>query len=387
MYRTLSRRVGSIASVLLALAAGCGDDNGTKPDPPGPTECGRILVVTTDYAVGSLATIQGDSSLAVQSSLASIHSDARARVHGDFAYVVNRLGGDNVQVVNMAEGFQTIRQIPMGPGSNPYDIALVSGSRAFVSRFGSTGLIEFDPSTGAVRDTIDLSPLADGDGIPDMDRLFYRAPYLYVSIQRIDFGGGTYAPVPPSYLAVVDTRDNSLVDVDAQTAGVQGIALAGLNPSAPMIWDEASSLLLVPETGLYGELDGGVEKVDLERRESAGWLVREEALGGDLIDFALSSNGRGYAAVSLPGESGSVTSIVRFDPATGAAIGAITTSDGYDFSDLIVTRCGYLMVCDRSYTQPGVRIYDAVSDQEELLRLVLTGLPPFELVEVASAPF
>lgn len=379
--------VGVLLSMLglSILSPGCGDDEGTKPEVPAPTECGGILAVTTDYAVGSLAMIQGDSSLAVQAGLASIHSDAVARVRGDFAYVVNRFGGDNVQVIDMGAGFPTVRQIPMGAGSNPHDIAFASDARAFVSRYGSAGLIEIDPRTGAVRDTIDLSPLADGDGIPDMDRLFYRDPFLYVAIQRIDFGGGTYAPVPPSYLAVVDTRDNSLVDVDAQAAGVQGIVLSGLNPSAPMIWDEASSLLLVPETGLYGALDGGVEKVDLDRRELAGWLVREEALGGDLIDFALSGNGRGYAAVSLPGENGSFTSVVRFDPASGANGGAIATSDGYDFSDLIVTRCGYLMVCDRSYTQPGVRVYDAVGDQEAWIRFVSTGLPPFELVEVPTA--
>ncbi len=372
---------------LLTLAAGCGDDEGTKPGPEPSGECGRILVVASDYAVGSLALIQGDSTFATQTNLASIHSDAVARVERNTAYVVNRFGGDNVQVITMTGDFQTVRQIPMGAGSNPHDIAFVSDSVAYVSRFGSTGLIAFDPRTGAIRDTIDLSPLADADGVPDMDRLFFEPPYLYVAVTRIDFGGGTYDPVPPSHLAVVDTRDNSLIDVDEQADGVQGIILAGLNPCAPMVRaPSTSSLLLVPESGVYGELDGGVEKVDLESWASVGWLVREEALGGDLIDFALTENGTGYAVVSRSGENGDVTSIVRFDPATGALIGTIAESDGYDFSDLIVTCCGYLMVSDRSYTQPGVRVYDGVGDHEEWIRLVPTGLPPFELIEIPAAP-
>jgi hypothetical protein len=377
-----AQRMRALVCLLVAMGiAGCGDES-TKPHDDLPTGCGSVLVVTTDYSTGALSEVSGDSSGSVRRDLAPVHSDAIARVYQGRIYVVNRFGGDNVQVVDTASAYATLRQIPLGPGSNPHDIAFVSSDRAYVSRFGSDGLVEIDPGTGAIRDTISVASFADPDGIPDMDRMFYRSPYLYVAVERIDFGGGTYQPVPPSWLAVVDTRTNTLVDVDAATDGIQGIELAGLNPSAPMIWDAGLSRLLVPEAGVYGLLDAGVEKVDLDQRASDGWLVREEALGGDLIDFVLGPNGRGYATVA---RADLKTSLVVFDAVNGAAIGEpIHTSPGYDLADLEVTACGVLLVCDRNYANPGLRLYDAGTGRPiaGVTQPVSTGLPPFELVRL-----
>ena len=365
--------------LLVALVAcGCADD-ATKPVNHLPPECGAVIVVTTDFASGGLSAVSADSTGSVTEDLASIHADAVARTHDGLIYVVNRFGADNVQVVDPARGYVTVRQIPVGAGSNPHDIAIIAPDRAFVSRNGSDGLLEIDPGTGAARDTISLRRFADGDSVPDMDRLFYREPYLYIAIARIDFGGGTYRPVVPSYLAILDTRTNTLVDTEEMVPGIQAIRLQGLNPSAPMVWDAASSVLLVPEAGAYGTLDAGVEKIDLTTMRSIGWLTREEDLGGDLIDFTLGPGGRGYATIA---DLGAITSLVAFDLETGEKIGALHTSNGYDLADLAVTSCGILLVCDRAYTAPGLRIYDAMTGRaiSSVEQPVPTGLPPFELV-------
>ena len=368
------------ASAIVLIVSGCADD-ATKPNVHLPPECGSYIVVTTDYDSGSLAEVSADSQAVVQGDLVAIHSDAVARSYAGLVYVVNRFGADNVQVIDPVHEFATIRQIPVGPGSNPHDIAVIAPDRAFVSRNGSDGLLEIDPRTGAARDTISLRRYADGDSIPDMDRLFYQAPYLYIAIARIDFGGGTYRPIAPSYLAILDTRSNTLVDADDTEPGIQAIQLAGLNPSAPMVWDAASSLLLVPETGVIGVLDGGVEKIDLEARRSAGWLTREEDLGGDLADFALGPNGIGYATIA---DLTSITSLVAFDLGTGARTGTLHTSTGYDLADLAVTPCGVLLLCDRTYTAPGLRLFDALTGRpiSGVTQPVGTGLPPFELVRL-----
>jgi len=365
----------------LVLLVGCsrGDKSGTKPLIDEPSSCGRLLVVTTDFTSGSVAVLDADSTLAVRSDLQAIHADAAARAHGGLVYVVNRLGGDNIQVLDPAQDFRTVRQFSVGIGSNPHDIAFVAPDRAYVSRNAAASLLEIDPRSGAIRDSVDLSPLADADGVPDMDRLYFQDPYLYVAVQRIDFNSPLYPPVPPSYLAVVDTRDNTLVDVDFISDEIEGIVLQGLNPCAPMVWDEDDAVLLVPEVGVYGSLDGGIEKVDLARRRSVGWLVREEDLGGDLIDFAITSDGRGFATVSGPTFA---TSLVAFDPATGARGATLYASNAYDLADLAVTPCGYLFVCDRKYEASGLRVFHAdtglpVAGVEQPIS---TGLPPFELL-------
>ncbi len=371
----------TIPAIVIAALSGCAESNKkvTRPDPDTSPACGTYLVVTTDFETGSLAAVDADSSFAVRPDLTAIHGDAVARVEGGLVYVVNRFGADNIQVIDPAAGFATIRQIGTGAGSNPHDIAFIAPDRAYVSRNGSASLLEINPQTGEDRGEISLAVLADADGIPDMDRMFYRAPYLYIAVQRVDFGGGTYLPVPPSYLAVLDTRDDSLVDADPQQEGIQGIALQGLNPSAPMVWDDTASVLLVPESGVYGVLDAGVEKVDLDARRSLGFLVREQELGGDLIDFALTGGARGYATVS---DAAFVTSLVAFDRSTGAAVDTVYLSDGFDLSDLIVTCCGSVVVCDRDYASPGLRLFDGATGKplSGVAQPIPTGLPPFEIV-------
>jgi hypothetical protein len=368
-----------IFALLLALAvAGCEDD-ATKPGDHLPPECGSYIVVTTDYGSGGLSEVSADSTGTVRQDLASIHPDAVARVYDGLVYVINRAGADNVQVIDPENGYATIRQFSVGPGTNPHDIAMIAADRAYVSRNGSDGLLEVDPRTGAPRDTISLRRFADADSVPDMDRLFYQAPYLYITVARIDFGGATYLPIAPSYLVVLDTRTNTLVDVDEAAPGIQAIPLAGLNPSAPMIWDGTS--LLIPEVGTYDALDGGVEKVDLATRRSTGWLTREEDLGGNLIDFALGPNDRGYATIA---DLSSITVLVAFDTKTGARLEPIHTSAGYNLADLAVTPCGYLLVCDLSMTTPGLRIFDASTGRviSGVAQPVPTGRLPFELVRL-----
>jgi hypothetical protein len=368
----------------IVLSAGCGRDKSpAKPQLDQPLPCGDLLIVTTDFSTGSIGVVCADSTVQTFNDLEAVHSDAVARVHGGLVYVLNRFGGDNVQVLDPARRFRTIRQYSVGVGSNPHDIAFVAEDRAYVSRNGSASLLEIDPRTGARRDSISLAPLADSDGIPDMDRIFLQDPYLYIEVQRIDFGGGTYAPVPPSYLAVVDTRTNALVDVDPAQDGLQGIVLAGTNPDAPMVWDAASSLLLVPEVGVRGQLDAGVEKVDLAVWRSAGWLVREEQLGGDLVDFSRTAGEKGYAVILLSDNS---TALVAFDEASGARLSTIYASSAYALVDVQATASGLLFVCDRDYAAPGLRVFrrDTGLAVTGIPQPVGTGLPPFELVPLGE---
>jgi hypothetical protein len=369
-----------VAAGLLAggLLGGCSSEkHATCPLPSGFS--GGIAIVTTDNMTGSIAIAGDDSSGTIYRELQPIHSDAVARVFRGLLYVVNRLGGDNIQVLDPGSCFNTIKQFSVGPGSNPHDIAVLSRDRAYVSCNGTPYLLQVNPTTGAIRDSISLATLADSDGNPDMDRLFYRDPYLYVAVDRIDFTDVTYPPVPPSYLAVIDTRADTLVDTDPARAGTQAITLQGLNPCAPMVWDEAEQLLLVPEVGEYGVLDGGIEKIDLSTWRSAGWLVHEGALGGDLTDFAILPGVGGYATVAWNG----TTSLVTFDLATGLDVRTLYHSDGYDLADLLVVPSTELLfVCDRNTEASGLRLYNAATGLPVagIRQPVPTGLPPFELV-------
>lgn len=343
----------------------------------------RILALTTDYATGSIAVLPTAAPWTVQANLAPVCGDAVIRVHGGRLYVVNRLGCDNVEVIDPA-GWGVVREFSVGSGSNPQDIAVLSPTRAYVSRYESNDLLEVNPSTGAQLGTISLASFADVDGLCEMHRMQVIGNRLFVELQRMHRQSwpDPWVPVAPSLLAVIDLDTRQLVDANPSLPGVQGVALAGTNPIAPMQVDPATGYLLVPEAGQYGVIDAaGLERVDPVSLQSMGFVVTEAALGGDLVDFGLWSASRGYALVSL---SGFNTALVTYNPTTGLGTGTVYNPGGYVLGDLVVHAGGRLFLTDRDFNNPGVRVYDAATGG--LLAGPLgTGLPPNELVVLPSA--
>jgi hypothetical protein len=343
-----------------------------------------LFVVTSDYEVsGQASTVGVLPPWTVDEGLASVHSDAVAREHGGLIYVVNRLYQDNVQVLDPAQGFATVRQFSVGPGSNPQDIVFTSPTRAYVSRYEETTLLEVDPTTGGVTDTIDLSEFADADGIPEMGQMAIWRDFLFVTIQRLD-RDYFWLPVPPSYLAVIDTDTNELVDTDPGEPGIQGIVLAKTNPSTEIL-EGPDGTLYLGEAGSWGTLDGGVEAIDPATLGSLGLVTTEAQLGGEVNDVTLPVDGRAHAIVSVSSPSWEAFAIA-FDWETGEKIEDVWRPGGFDVTDVEVhPGAGELFVADRTYEDPGVRVFDA-SDGSQLTPGPLdVGLPPHDLLVVGDA--
>lgn len=345
----------------------------------GPAQGGdEIVAITTDYSTGSITTLPAEPPWNPELDREAVCSDAVGRPRSGKVYVVNRLGCDNLQVLDPAQGYDTVAEFSVGSGSNPQDIAFIEPDRAYVTCYDRPWLLEVNPLTGAILDSVSLAPLADGDGLPEMHRMFRRGDYLYVQVQRLDRDTPFWDPVPPSYLAVVNLNTRELVDVDSGTPGIQGIVLQGTDPNAPMQIDQTTGDLLVPEAGTILDVeDGGIERVDLDRWTSRGFLITGAELGGDLVDFCLWSGTRGYAIVS---DESFVTCLVSFDPSTGLKTGTLYCSSGFDLSDCLTHEAGYLFVGDRDFFDPGVRVYDAETGALLSDGVIPTGLPPFELL-------
>jgi len=295
-------------------------------------------------------------------SYGAIHDDAVARFHEGLIYVVNRGSAANIQVIDPAQDFQTIRQFSVEPNSNPQDICFAGPHRAFVTRYERTALWEVDPATGEHTGTIDLAPLADGDGLPEMQSLALHGDTLYVTLQRLDRDYG-WIPARPAWLAMVDITANALIDADPGTPGMQGIALAGANPyhmnsCLGILPDPVTGDFLVSQLGDYGVFDGGIERFDPDTRESRGWIVTEAELGGDLNAWTTADGRLGFAVCSGPPPA-YLTSVVAFDLQAGTNLGTVVSSSEYAYGDLLVDpQTHQLFVADRSYANPGVRVYD-----------------------------
>jgi len=331
-------------------------------------------VTTTDFSSGSATWIDLQSKHATI-GVASIFSDATARYYNGLIYVVNRLGQDNVQVLDPDAGFSTIRQFSTGNGSNPHDIVCTGPSTCYVTRYEKANLWKMDPSNGAVLGTIDLSALADADGIPEMDQLALVGNRLFVSVQRLD-RNNAFQPTAASYIAVVDISADTLLDANAHVPGVQPITTTHPDPFSEMQLDGFTGTLYLSETGFFGLLDGGVEAIDPVTLQSLGTIFTESATGEDILDVEIVAPDLGYAIISTPQF---YTHLISFNPRTGARIATVYAPSAYVLQDVERGPDGLLYLADRTITAPGIRCYNAATGVEITTSPVSTGLPPFDL--------
>lgn len=365
--RTLRRRVLALL-VLPALLAGCSSRHSVT----GPIDTGahRAFVLTTDFSTGALSVIDLDTRQ-VAVNVASVHSDATLRVHGSLIYVVNRFGQDNIQIIDPARNYATVQQFSTGNGSNPQDIVIVTATRAYVSRYGSADLMVVNTLSGFQGNNISLAAFADGDGIPEMARMALVGPYLFVACQRLT----NFLATNPSVVVVIDTRTNTVVDVDPVAPGVQAIPLLGRDPVTDLIYDSATQTLLVGCVGLYGVLDGGIERIDAVAFQSLGFVITEATLGGDIGDIAWNGPDHSYAIVS---DASSNASVVAWSATTSAVLDTVYAPGGFSLPDCEVNDRGELYVADNRFTAPGVRVFRTGADT--LLAGPLdTGLPPSQI--------
>jgi hypothetical protein len=341
------------------------------------TGCPRQMlafVVATDFETGSFATISLDEPRTIDPAgpQRRINADAVPRVFQDLVFIVNRFFGDNLQVLDPARSFSTTVQCSTGGGSNPQDIAFVDESKAYMTALDDSELLIVDPTpspdcTDFIRGTIDLSAFADADGLPEMSQMAIVGGQLFVTLQKLD-RNNFFSPSGPGSVVVIDTVTDEIV---------RELTLAGMNPFAStkgLVVRNGS--LFIGEVGAFGVNDGGIEQLDPVSGESAGFVVTEEALGGDITDFVFVSEELAYAIISNPDFTNSV---IRFDPSNGSLIDSPLA--GVQFiSDIELNDRGELFVSDRTAARPGIRILRAADGTEITVEPLDVGLPPFEIV-------
>lgn len=333
----------------------------------------RAFVLTTDFATGGLSAVSLDTR-AVAVDVASVHSDAVMRWYGGLLYVVNRFGQDNIQVIDPAQNYATVRQFSTGNGSNPQDIAFVSPTRAYVTRYELSDLLVVDPSTGGTIGVVPLAPFADADGIPEMHRMVRVDRWLFVSLQRLDRNAG-FVPTAYSLIAVIDTQADTVLDVYPIQPGKQAITLTGKNPVTTFAFDRPSTRLLIGCAGAPGALDGGIEWIDPVSFASLGYAITESALGGDVGSLAWNGPAHSYAIVS---DASANTALVSWSATSGTRLGTVFAPGGFSLTDCALNDRGELYVCDSDPLAPGLFVFAAGADN--LLAGPLdTGLPPYQV--------
>jgi DNA-binding beta-propeller fold protein YncE len=338
-------------------------------------------VIASDYvSAGTVGLLDLADPWPVTADLASIHADAAGRWHDGLVYIVNRAGGDNVQVLDPASDLTVVRQYSLGLGRNLQDIAFLDDGTALVSCYDTAELLHVDPQTGDILDIVATGGFADADGLPETNRLHRLGDRVFLTCERLD-RDNWYAPVGDSYLLVLDVATLSWVDCDPVQPGVQGIRLAAANPTTDIVRD--GDRLLVGCTGYYALLDGGVDVIDPAALLSLGLEITEAALGGDVVALTGGPAGRRHVIAS---STSFATSVKAYRP--GGGIQVLASSSAYDHAAVAWDGGQLVFVADRALGSAGVRVFDATSGVELTTAPVATGLPPalFILPDAAAVP-
>jgi len=279
--------------------------------------------------------------------------------------------------------YSTLSQYSTGAGTNPQDIVLCSPAKAYVSLYETNFIKILNPQNGAALGSIDLSAFADADGLPEASGMARVGNRVFVALQRLDRPNGFIAS-NPSLVVVIDATTDQIVDADANAPGVQAIPLTGRNPFTDVTFDPVRQKLVLGEVGNFGVLDGGVEYVNPVTLRAEGFFVTESALGGDLNAVKLWTDCTGYAIVN---DATFRTKLVRFNACTGQALGTCLQSAGFDLSDVEIDYArGQVLVADRDFITPGVRVLRAGTCTQLTASPLNFGLPPYDLALADATP-
>ncbi len=157
-------------------------------------------------------------------------------------------------------------------------------------------------------------------------------------------------------------------------------------PSSIDLFSDGNNHLLIGCIGEHEVFDGGIIAIDLSNDSlETEYILSEADLSMDIIDFVILSETKGYVITSKKVESDYTSSLYSFNPSDKSIIliKSNTGSFGQLSSLLYHSANNRLFVTDRTATNPGVRVFDTLTDTElNGGSPVYVGLPPADMVVV-----
>ncbi len=345
-----------------------------------------IATASSLFDAAGVAVMDLDGQVVASRNGAS-HRDSVARTQAGRAFVINRFGANSLLEIDPdGAALPVIKECSVSDGfdSNPHDFVLLSPEKGYVTLYEGAELLVIDPRSldpavdppcaNLISGHVDLSSLADDDGMPEMDQMRVVGDRLFVLLQILD-QDAVFRPAGPARLAVVDTTDDSLVG---------SVELELTNPFAEtkgLIYDDARRRLYVGGPGrVFADFtDGGIEAVNVDTLESEGVLMTGAELGGDLFDFVIVGDRRAYAIVAYADETNSV---VELDLDRREVVLPELLSSAEMISDIELTETGELWVAfreDSGEATPGVRIFSIADNGEITDEPIYPGSLPFNI--------
>ncbi|MEE9291398.1 MAG: hypothetical protein V3U83_00570 [Acidobacteriota bacterium] len=354
----------------------------------------RYLLAGSDLlSIGKVAlvSVRYDTSFTIEHDLEVVSSDPIVRMEDGRAFVVNRLGFDNLQGLDPLSGLRTSFQYTMGNGANPHDLVVLpdeDGSAggggdgsgppaiAFVTRYEPpyNDVAVIDLRDGALLDRIDLTPYArNPDRLPRPHQAILHEGLIYVSMQDAD---ASFNRFENGRVVVIDPVLRDVIEV---------IDLEGRNPFQTLIHSRETGLLYVGLAGKFSngrdpaELTGGVEAIDPMTHRSLGLIVDDDDLGGNVSAVAIASSTLGYCVIT---DASFRNLVIAFNPSTGEVLASVYES----FNQIATIESdgdGYLLVTDSSSFQPRLIVLDEMTGIP--VAFLPLRLPPFSVATITRS--
>lgn len=318
---------------------------------------GNIGVITSDFSgSGRFYTISSNINFVI--NYTPVYSDAVGFYLEKKVYILNRLGRDTVQVLNPEFFYFTEKEFSTGKNSNPHGIAVYK-DKLYITLYEKNYLLVVDKNTSLEIKRIDLSPYVDTqstllpDGLPESSGIVELNGNIYVALQRLDRTNLTYIFPPTDY--------SLLLEIDPETDSViNTYRFIYKNPVSKLkIYDIiGEKCIYVANAGYLGfnfRIDGAIEGY-CPQSGNSHIILKEEKVNGDVLDFVLKDQQRGYALVSYSDFS---NSLVEFNPLTGEVVETIfyyRNLDGFA-AGLELDDNGFLYLGESS-NYPTIRIYN-----------------------------
>jgi hypothetical protein len=348
-----------VAPVCAAASGDAGDagESGTT-SATGPTSCVStsaaacpdvfaLVAASTTYESGGLGAIATNACETTFASGLELGGDPALASSNGHTFWVDREGA-NIYPLDECGGPHGV--IALSTDStvllDPQDVAVDSSCALWIPYYYVPRL-EQRGADGSLQSTIDLSSY-DSDGNPNASSASVvttsRGEELFVTLENLDT---EEMPMPEAFsqMLVVDVATAKPVDV---------VKLAGKNPFG--LTKVAGAHLYLAEPGsffLSGEAAAGVERFDPETHTGA-LVATESALGGSVVEVAVSEDETCAAAIIAEPSMVNRTSLVQFDLASGQVTATLLPeTPGFDLDGVSwVQGDTRLLVGDRSGDGP-----------------------------------
>lgn len=348
-------------------------------------------MVTSDFGGGGRYNVLDPRNQFTLPGLTPVHSDASLRYENGRVYVTNRLGQDSIQILNPGLANLTEREFSVGSGTNPQDFVLINTNKGYVSRYESRSILIVNPSTGTWIGEIDLSSYAESasgfgapDGFPEMSSFAKYNNRIFLSLQRLDRNdpSGFFPPTDRSILLELDPNTNQVLgEYNFQSTNPFS------RPQIVTLFGDPHIIFATPGfVGFIGKLDGGVEAFNLRTNEfRSGFLLEEGVVGGDILDVQVAGDNLGFASVL---DSNFNKKIISFNPSNGSSLEnliEVPNTVSTNFSGLLLTREGLLVVGIRDFSGSGVVVFETRGGVRRTTPVpIRTELTPTDFVELVE---